>query len=79
MFLTEPNDKLYAYVHYCTLFDSFARGFVRPVCASYVTNDPNKVMAHFEDIRAEFAKVRATCAPRLGTRPPTLARRASFT
>jgi len=44
-------------VHYVTLFDVFARGFVRPICVSYITYDKEKIMTNFEDLRAEFSKV----------------------
>ena len=40
-----------------TLFDLHARGFVRPLCLSYLTSDPQKVMAHFEELSIEFSKV----------------------
>lgn len=49
----------YSQVHHCTLSDMQARGYVRPICISYVTSDPHKVMMLFEDLLTEFSKVTA--------------------
>jgi len=57
VFLTELEESAYAYVRHVTLFDIHARGFVRPVCLSYITSDPQKIMIHFDELSNEFAKV----------------------
>lgn len=55
--LEEPSEDAMTYVHYFTLFDVHARGFVRPMCASYVTHDRDKCMDFFFDLQREFNKV----------------------
>jgi hypothetical protein len=45
-------------VYQCTLYDIHARGFVRPLCVSYLTADPDKALAHFSTLTREFAEVR---------------------
>ena len=45
-------------MYQCTLYDINARGFVRPICLSFITSDPDKIMANFEELCREFSKVR---------------------
>lgn len=45
---------LHAYVHYLTLHDPVARGFVRPLCLAYVTADQYKLSQIFPKLRKEF-------------------------
>jgi hypothetical protein len=45
---------LHAYVHYLTLHDPVARGFVRPLCLAYVTADQYKLSQMFPKLREEF-------------------------
>jgi hypothetical protein len=45
---------LHAYVHYLTLHDPVARGFVRPLCLAYVTADQYKLSQMFPKLRKEF-------------------------
>ena len=51
-------------VYQCTLYDINARGFVRPICLSFITSDPDKVMANFEELCREFSKVRCHAGSR---------------
>ncbi|KAF9186782.1 Guanine nucleotide exchange protein smcr8 [Haplosporangium sp. Z 767] len=54
--ISDTEKGYWAYVHHFTLFDINARGFVRPFCMSYITRDPYKIMAHYEDMRHKFSK-----------------------
>ncbi|XP_049856025.1 guanine nucleotide exchange protein smcr8b-like isoform X2 [Schistocerca gregaria] len=47
---------LHAYVHYCTLHDLGARGFVRPLCFAYLSTDLIKVQSLFPTLREQFLK-----------------------
>jgi hypothetical protein len=42
-------------VHHLTLLDVDARGYVRPICISYLTRERPKIMRHFADLSSEFA------------------------
>jgi hypothetical protein len=44
-----------AYVHHLTLLDVNARGYVRPICLSYLSREPRKIAAHFLDLSREFS------------------------
>ncbi|GLH15451.1 Uncharacterized protein GBIM_19894 [Gryllus bimaculatus] len=44
----------HAYVHYCTLHDLRARGFVRPLCLAYVSADHKKLHENFNVLRRKF-------------------------
>lgn len=48
---------LHAYVHYLTLHDPLARGFVRPLCLAYVTADQYKLSQMFPLLRKQFLQV----------------------
>ena len=48
---------LHAYVHYFTLYDERARGFVRPMCLAYVSRDARKLQKYFLQIQKEFCLV----------------------
>ena len=54
---TIPSEDATAYVHHFTLYDIHARGYVRPVCMSYVTRDHGKIMAHFDGLLSAFSSV----------------------
>ncbi|KAF9204502.1 hypothetical protein BGZ59_001020, partial [Podila verticillata] len=54
--ISDGEKGYWAYVHHFTLFDINARGFVRPFCMSYITRDPHKILAHYEEIRHKFSK-----------------------
>ena len=47
----------HAYVHYFTLNDLHARGFVRPLCVAYVSSNQNKLHRIFPELRERFLKV----------------------
>ncbi|KAJ6240678.1 hypothetical protein M0813_23776 [Anaeramoeba flamelloides] len=51
------KSSAYAYVHHFTLFDVKARGFVRPVCLSYVSADHKKLMNRFSDMLKLFSSI----------------------
>ncbi|KAG0304158.1 Guanine nucleotide exchange protein smcr8 [Dissophora globulifera] len=53
--VSDAENGYWAYVHHFTLFDINARGFVRPFSISYITRDPHKVLAHFDDMRRKFS------------------------
>ncbi|XP_070568600.1 guanine nucleotide exchange protein smcr8a-like isoform X2 [Ptychodera flava] len=53
----EDKERAYAYVHHFTLYDTEARGFVRPFCMAYVSPDKRKIMNNFADFLKEFRKV----------------------
>ncbi|XP_077976951.1 guanine nucleotide exchange protein smcr8a-like [Glandiceps talaboti] len=55
--LEEEKERAHAYVHHFTLYDTEARGFVRPFCMAYVTPDRRKIMDNFEELLKEFRKV----------------------
>ncbi|XP_059477953.1 uncharacterized protein LOC132198145 isoform X2 [Neocloeon triangulifer] len=48
---------VHAYVHYFTLYDLHARGFVRPMCLAFVTRDKKKLEGQFLQLREAFLKV----------------------
>jgi hypothetical protein len=50
---------LHAYVHYLTLHDPVARGFVRPLCLAYVTADQYKLSRMFPVLRKQFLQASA--------------------
>ncbi|KAF9572819.1 Guanine nucleotide exchange protein smcr8 [Mortierella alpina] len=54
--ISDPEKGYWAYVHHFTLFDINARGFVRPFSMSYITQDPNKILAHYEEMRLKFSR-----------------------
>ena len=43
-------------VHHFTLYDSQARGFVRPFCMSYVSPHHDKVMSLYRQLTTEFSR-----------------------
>ncbi|PRP83010.1 hypothetical protein PROFUN_09865 [Planoprotostelium fungivorum] len=55
--LSEHKEGATAYVHHFNLLDLYARGYVRPICISYITRDPKKIMCHFEDFLQSFSEV----------------------
>ncbi|XP_062523023.1 guanine nucleotide exchange protein SMCR8-like [Corticium candelabrum] len=59
---SEEDERVSAhvYVHHFTLYDVYARGYVRPFCMCYVTGDQPKLMLNFEDIRRQFSYVSET-------------------
>src|SRR3989338_2048308 len=52
--LYDPSSDIYAYVHYFTLLDVHARGYVRPICLSYVTQERDKLYDHFLPLLDSF-------------------------
>ncbi|PSN51574.1 hypothetical protein C0J52_17890 [Blattella germanica] len=50
---------VHAYVHYLTLHDPGARGFVRPLCLAYVTADQYKLSQLFPKLRNQFLQIDA--------------------
>eukprot|EP00040_Diaphanoeca_grandis_P031088 m.185242 g.185242 ORF g.185242 m.185242 type:complete len:815 (-) comp32223_c1_seq1:129-2573(-) len=48
---------VYAYMYHFTLHDLQARGFVRPFCLSYVTEDQDKLLQYFSTLNQEFSKI----------------------
>ncbi|KAJ4447227.1 hypothetical protein ANN_09230 [Periplaneta americana] len=48
---------LHVYVHYLTLHDPVARGFVRPLCLAYVSADQYKLSDMFPMLRKEFLQI----------------------
>lgn len=59
VFLMEPSEGAVAYIHYFTLYDIHARGYVRPYCVAYVTNEHSKIMSNFALFRDYFSRVSA--------------------
>ncbi|ELT95887.1 hypothetical protein CAPTEDRAFT_224419 [Capitella teleta] len=55
--VSETKYGIYAYVHHFTLYDSQARGFVRPFCMAFVTPDHGKLIASHKEMASEFSKV----------------------
>ncbi|KAL6073495.1 Guanine nucleotide exchange protein smcr8 [Balamuthia mandrillaris] len=55
--ISEISEDAFAYVHHFTLLDVFARGYVRPICMSYITRHPTKIMENFSQILEKFNKV----------------------
>jgi hypothetical protein len=49
-----------AYVHHLTLLDVYARGYVRPICVSYLSREPRKLADLFIDLSREFTLVADT-------------------
>mgnify|MGYP001068183038 CR=1 FL=1 len=56
--LVLPRSLINLQVHHFTLLDVYARGYVRPICMSYITRHPTKIMDNFADILDRFLKVR---------------------
>ncbi|XP_042206125.1 uncharacterized protein LOC121855307 isoform X2 [Homarus americanus] len=48
------NPGVHVYVHYFTLYDVRARGFVRPMCLSYISSDARKLLHYFSQLRQHF-------------------------
>ncbi|XP_071526490.1 uncharacterized protein [Panulirus ornatus] len=48
------NPGVHVYVHYFTLYDVRARGFVRPMCLSYISSDCRKLLQYFSQLRQQF-------------------------
>ncbi len=57
MLLTNEEQGVYTYVHYFTLFDIEARGFVRPYCIAYVTGEKRKLLRRFDNFRRDFGSL----------------------
>ncbi|KAJ4460701.1 hypothetical protein PAPYR_2929 [Paratrimastix pyriformis] len=55
--LSDETENLYAYVHHFTLQDVYARGYVRPVALSFVTNSRDKIFRNFDDLHTSFCRV----------------------
>jgi len=55
-FFSFQKKKFIYKVRHVTLFDIYARGFVRPLCLSYVTTETQKIMGHFEELSSEIGK-----------------------
>lgn len=55
--ITDYKEGTFAYVHHFTLYDMDARGYVRPFCMTYLTNDANKLMSVYEEMLSEFRRV----------------------
>ncbi|XP_076028799.1 uncharacterized protein LOC143017794 [Oratosquilla oratoria] len=48
---------IHAYVHYFTLYDVRARGFVRPMCLAYISRDAQKLLTYFSMFRNKFCSI----------------------
>jgi hypothetical protein len=57
MVLSERMDGLYAYVHYFSLYDINARGYVRQLAISYITSSLKKITDNFADLLEKFSEV----------------------
>lgn len=55
--LSETAERVSAYVYYFILYDSQARGYVRPFCMAYVTPDCRKLVTFYKEIHEAFSKV----------------------
>ncbi|XP_006825462.1 guanine nucleotide exchange protein smcr8a-like, partial [Saccoglossus kowalevskii] len=55
--IEDELEGAFAYVHHFTLYDIYARGFVRPFCMAYITPDKKKIMDNFEELLRKFKKV----------------------
>lgn len=51
------NLGVHVYVHYFTLYDVRARGFVRPMCLSYISSDYQKLLHYFSLLKQKFTAV----------------------
>ncbi|KAJ1526867.1 hypothetical protein ONE63_008425 [Megalurothrips usitatus] len=51
------SPKRHAYVHYFTLYDLYARGFVRPLCIAYVSSNLQKLHKIFPQLRDQFLMI----------------------
>ncbi|XP_062866739.1 guanine nucleotide exchange protein smcr8b [Trichomycterus rosablanca] len=54
--LEYSQEGAFAYVHYMTLYDLEARGFVRPFCMAYVCSEESKIMRSFRRLSGEFSR-----------------------
>ena len=59
VFIMEPTEGAVAYVHHFTLYDIQARGYVRPYCMAYITNQHSKIMNNFALFRDYFSRISA--------------------
>jgi len=57
VFLDHPLENAFSYVYHFTLFDIYARGFVRPICMSFVTHEKSKIINHFTEFSERFSKI----------------------
>lgn len=54
--LSEKSPTMFAFVHHFVLHDLNARGFVRPHCLIYITNDEDKLLKYYTRLSADFTK-----------------------
>eukprot|EP00039_Didymoeca_costata_P007557 m.101197 g.101197 ORF g.101197 m.101197 type:complete len:783 (-) comp13735_c0_seq1:1363-3711(-) len=52
--LSEPATNIHAYVHYFTLCDLKARGFVRPFCICFISYSADKILRYFSGLRNDI-------------------------
>ncbi|KAE8745331.1 hypothetical protein FOCC_FOCC007879 [Frankliniella occidentalis] len=57
---THVSHTRHAYVHYFTLYDLHARGFVRPLCVAYVSSNNQKLSKIFPQLRDQFLQLTET-------------------
>lgn len=62
--LETADDRVVSHVRHFTLYDLEARGFVRPFCVAYVTQNPDKLVRRHDLIDAKFSE--ATTALKRG-------------
>ncbi|XP_064404897.1 uncharacterized protein LOC135350111 isoform X2 [Halichondria panicea] len=55
--LSEKKENVFAYVHYFSLNDIHARGYVRQYCLSYITSKFYKLVDNFELLKERFCEV----------------------
>ena len=58
LLLHDYSKDHHIFVHYFTLYDVRARGFVRPMCLAYITREALKLKKFYSDIKEEFTHVK---------------------
>ncbi|KAL3881516.1 hypothetical protein ACJMK2_027948 [Sinanodonta woodiana] len=55
--MEDSKNEIYTFVHHLVLNDFLARGYVRPFCISYITQDSRKIMSCYSDLSQQMNKV----------------------
>ncbi|XP_076445697.1 guanine nucleotide exchange protein SMCR8-like [Babylonia areolata] len=54
--LSDDESGVSAFVHHFVLYDNQARGFVRPYCMVFISQDIRKIMMFYEELSSQFKR-----------------------